>query len=123
MSLGIECLVTDDEARAANCAQELDRLNRERRRIEAEMLEQARSAADAIADAPGAAVTPSMRRSFPCTVCLATESAGKFVSQMMRSSPCPIARKAYRTSAFSSGSSDLSTWTSRIIPRACPAKV
>jgi single-stranded-DNA-specific exonuclease len=56
MSLGIECLVTDDAARAANCAQELDRLNRERRRIEAEMLAQARAAADAIADAPGAAV-------------------------------------------------------------------
>lgn len=55
MSLGIECLVTDDAARAANCAQELDRLNRERRRIEAEMLEQARAAADAIAEAPGAA--------------------------------------------------------------------
>jgi len=56
MSLGIECLVTDDAARAANCAQELDRLNRERRRIEAEMLEQARAAADAVAEAPGAAV-------------------------------------------------------------------
>lgn len=55
MSLGIECLVTDDAARAANCAQQLDRLNRERRRIEAEMLEQARAAADAIAEAPGAA--------------------------------------------------------------------
>ena len=41
MSLGIECLITDDEARAANCAQELDRLNRERRGIEAAMLEQA----------------------------------------------------------------------------------
>ncbi|MDA1117242.1 MAG: single-stranded-DNA-specific exonuclease RecJ [Proteobacteria bacterium] len=57
MSLGIECLVTDDEARAANCAQELDRLNRERRRIEGEMLEQARAAADAVADQPGAAAT------------------------------------------------------------------
>jgi len=56
MSLGIECLVTDDAARAANCAQALDRLNRERRRIEAEMLEQARAAADAVAEAPGAAV-------------------------------------------------------------------
>ncbi|HET7670741.1 MAG TPA: single-stranded-DNA-specific exonuclease RecJ [Burkholderiales bacterium] len=41
MSLGIECLITDDEARAANCAQELDRLNGERRRIEGGMLEQA----------------------------------------------------------------------------------
>ncbi|MFN2645852.1 MAG: single-stranded-DNA-specific exonuclease RecJ [Burkholderiales bacterium] len=41
MSLGIECLITDDDARAANCAQELDRLNRQRRDIEAGMLEQA----------------------------------------------------------------------------------
>ncbi|MEO8144566.1 MAG: DHH family phosphoesterase, partial [Betaproteobacteria bacterium] len=31
MGLGIECLITDDEARAANCAQQLDTLNRERR--------------------------------------------------------------------------------------------
>ncbi|HYY62132.1 MAG TPA: DHHA1 domain-containing protein, partial [Burkholderiales bacterium] len=41
MSLGIECLIAEDEARAANCAQELDRLNRQRRDIEAGMLEQA----------------------------------------------------------------------------------
>jgi single-stranded-DNA-specific exonuclease len=41
MSLGIECLVTDDEARAANGARELDRLNAERRKIEGDMLEQA----------------------------------------------------------------------------------
>src|SRR5207244_6809124 len=41
MSLGIECLLTDDEARAANCAQALDTLNRERRQLEAAMVEQA----------------------------------------------------------------------------------
>ena len=41
MSLGIECLITDDEARAANCARELDRLNAERRRLEGDMLETA----------------------------------------------------------------------------------
>jgi single-stranded-DNA-specific exonuclease len=41
MSLGIECLITDDEARAANIAQQLDALNRERRKIEGGMLEQA----------------------------------------------------------------------------------
>jgi single-stranded-DNA-specific exonuclease len=41
MSLGIECLLADDDARASNCAQELDRLNRQRRDIEAGMLEQA----------------------------------------------------------------------------------
>jgi len=48
MSLGIECLITDDEARAANCAQELDRLNRERRSIEASMLEQALQAIEQV---------------------------------------------------------------------------
>jgi single-stranded-DNA-specific exonuclease len=41
MSLGIECLITDDEARAFNGARELDRLNGERRKIESGMLEQA----------------------------------------------------------------------------------
>jgi single-stranded-DNA-specific exonuclease len=48
MSLGIECLITDDEARAANCAQELDRLNRERRNIEAAMLQQALQAVEQV---------------------------------------------------------------------------
>ena len=37
MSLGIECLCTDDEGRAWAIAQELDKINRERRDIEAEM--------------------------------------------------------------------------------------
>ena len=41
MALGIECLITDDSARALNIAQELDRLNRERREIEGGMQEQA----------------------------------------------------------------------------------
>lgn len=48
MSLGIECLATDDEARAANCAQELDRLNAERRRIEAGMVDQAMNLIESI---------------------------------------------------------------------------
>lgn len=37
MSLGIECLITDDSARALNLAQQLDAINRERRLIEAGM--------------------------------------------------------------------------------------
>src|SRR3954465_3775420 len=41
MSVGIECLIADDEARAMNLAQELDRLNTERRAIETSMLQQA----------------------------------------------------------------------------------
>jgi single-stranded-DNA-specific exonuclease len=41
MALGIECLLTDDPARAHALAQQLDTLNRERRQIEAGMNEQA----------------------------------------------------------------------------------
>lgn len=41
MSLGIECLITDDEARAMNIARELDQLNRQRRDIELDMQDQA----------------------------------------------------------------------------------
>ena len=41
MRLGIECLITDDAARALSIAQELDALNRERRDIESGMQEQA----------------------------------------------------------------------------------
>jgi single-stranded-DNA-specific exonuclease len=48
MSLGIEALITDDEARALNIARELDRLNRERKDIESDMQEQALLHLDAI---------------------------------------------------------------------------
>jgi single-stranded-DNA-specific exonuclease len=41
MTLGIECLLTDDPTRAAELAAELDRINRERRDVEAGMREQA----------------------------------------------------------------------------------
>ena len=41
MRLGVECLLTDDPARALAIAQQLDTLNRERREIEADMQAQA----------------------------------------------------------------------------------
>jgi single-stranded-DNA-specific exonuclease len=41
MTLGIECLTTDDAERAAQLAQQLDAINRERREVEAGMREQA----------------------------------------------------------------------------------
>jgi single-stranded-DNA-specific exonuclease len=41
MSLGIECLVTNDQAKALGIARQLDDLNRERRNIEADMQAQA----------------------------------------------------------------------------------
>ena len=53
MSLGIECLITDDAARAQTIAQELDKLNRERRSIEADMQESALAAIERTTDADG----------------------------------------------------------------------
>ena len=50
MTLGIECLLTDDAARAAELARQLDQINRERRDIEGHMREQAMLAADAMID-------------------------------------------------------------------------
>jgi single-stranded-DNA-specific exonuclease len=41
MTLGIECLTTDDVGRATDLASQLDRINRERREIEGDMREQA----------------------------------------------------------------------------------
>ena len=50
MTLGIECLLTDDPGRADELAKTLDGINRERRTIEADMREQAQYAADAMMD-------------------------------------------------------------------------
>ena len=50
MTLGIECLLTDDPRKADELAQLLDSINRERRDIEAGMREQAQLAADAMID-------------------------------------------------------------------------
>ncbi len=50
MTLGIECLLTDDTGRADELARTLDGINRERRDIEADMREQAQIAADAMID-------------------------------------------------------------------------
>jgi single-stranded-DNA-specific exonuclease len=50
MTLGIECLLTDDAGRADELARTLDGINRERRDIEAGMREQAQMAADAMID-------------------------------------------------------------------------
>ena len=46
MTLGIECLLTDDAARAAELAAQLDAINRERREVEGHMREQAEGAVD-----------------------------------------------------------------------------
>ena len=50
MTLGIECLLTDEAGRADELARTLDGINRERRDIELDMREQAQRAADAMID-------------------------------------------------------------------------
>jgi single-stranded-DNA-specific exonuclease len=56
MSVGIECLITDDEDRALVLARELDTFNRERRKIEETMREQALSSLGEIDAQPNSAV-------------------------------------------------------------------
>lgn len=50
MTLGIECLLTDDAARATELAKALDGINRERRVIEGDMREQAMNIAEGLFD-------------------------------------------------------------------------
>ncbi len=60
MSLGIECLLADDPARAAELAQQLDAINRERRQVEAGMRAQAEAALELLLDpADDARTAPS----------------------------------------------------------------
>jgi single-stranded-DNA-specific exonuclease len=58
MTLGIECLLTDDAERAAQLAAQLDAINRERRELESGMREQAEATLAALhLEAPPAAVS------------------------------------------------------------------
>ena len=50
MTLGIECLLTDDAGRAAELAKTLDAINRQRREIEGDMREQAMNIAEGLFD-------------------------------------------------------------------------
>jgi single-stranded-DNA-specific exonuclease len=63
MSIGIECLLTDDSALAARYAATLDRINSERRHIETKMRDQAFAYVDALDD-----------RHLPACVCIYDES-------------------------------------------------
>jgi len=59
MTLGIECLLSDDPARAAELAQTLDEINRERRQVESGMRDQAEAMLDTLLQqAAGAAQPP-----------------------------------------------------------------
>jgi single-stranded-DNA-specific exonuclease len=53
MTLGIECLLTDDPTRAQALALALDRINRERRELESDMREQALARADTLLSSDG----------------------------------------------------------------------
>ncbi|MDE2092628.1 MAG: single-stranded-DNA-specific exonuclease RecJ [Burkholderiales bacterium] len=53
MTLGIECLLTDDPARAAELAKTLDAINRERRDVETGMREQAEAMLEVLLQAHG----------------------------------------------------------------------
>lgn len=59
MTLGIECLLTDDAARADELARTLDGINRERREIEGDMREQALALAESLFHA-GAEPPPAL---------------------------------------------------------------
>ncbi|HEY0884862.1 MAG TPA: single-stranded-DNA-specific exonuclease RecJ [Ramlibacter sp.] len=59
MTLGIECLLTDDAARAGELAQALDAINRERRDIESGMREQAMEIVDSLFE-PGEEPPPAV---------------------------------------------------------------
>lgn len=58
MTLGIECLLCDDPARAAALAAQLDAINRERREVESGMREQAEALLDALM--PGDEAPPAL---------------------------------------------------------------
>ncbi len=60
MSLGIECLLTDDAIRAADLAKQLDAINRERRELEAGMREQATLLLDRLMPDERSAVPPAL---------------------------------------------------------------
>ncbi|MEO5696614.1 MAG: DHH family phosphoesterase, partial [Burkholderiaceae bacterium] len=59
MTLGIECLLSDDPAQAAELARTLDNINRERRDVEAGMREQAETMLDRLMTAAQAAGDPT----------------------------------------------------------------
>ncbi|MBM3386857.1 MAG: single-stranded-DNA-specific exonuclease RecJ [Betaproteobacteria bacterium] len=59
MTLGIECLLSDDAGRASELAQQLDAINRERRVIEGDMREMAMEMAESLFE-PGQAPPPAI---------------------------------------------------------------
>ena len=108
MSLGIECLLTDDETAAAQMAARLDELNRERRAIEAEMQQQAMTAIESLLRLDGA--------SLPRGLCMYDENWHQGVIGLVASR---LKEKFHRpVIAFARGNGDqLKSW--RVLSRAC----
>jgi len=60
MTLGIECLTSDDDARCSELAQQLDAINRERREVEGGMRETAEAAVERLLAGLGGAAPPAL---------------------------------------------------------------
>jgi single-stranded-DNA-specific exonuclease len=60
MTLGIECLTSDDEARCADLAQQLDAINRERREVEGGMRDTAEAAVERLLAGLGGTAPPAL---------------------------------------------------------------
>jgi single-stranded-DNA-specific exonuclease len=70
MTLGIECLLTEDAARAAELAHLLDSINRERREVEAGMREQAEALLEVLLADPAAGGPGEGAPEVPPALCL-----------------------------------------------------
>jgi single-stranded-DNA-specific exonuclease len=103
MSLGIECLITDDPGRALNIAQQLDALNRERREIESGMQEQALLQLARAARRPGRERRRRSRCSMPTGTRASSASSPRASrkSCTARSLPLPAARRRIKGSGRS----------------------
>ena len=98
ISIGIECLLTDDPAVASQHAAELDRINKDRREIEATMREQAFSYVDGLSN-----------RRWPSCVCLYEASwhqgvVGLIASRVRERCHRPVIAFAREAEGFLKGS-------------------
>lgn len=106
MSLGIECLLTDDPAQADTLARRLDRLNHERRVLEQQMKQQAEAMLEAWA--------PDNRQDLPWGLCLYQEGWHQGVIGILASR---IKERYHRpVVAFAPGGGDVLKGSARSIP-------
>ena len=82
MSLGIECLLCDDEALARDMAVQLDQLNQDRKAIEQGMQREALAHASRIAEEPAESARSNADR---------WNDMASYTSTLLRRSPTPVA--------------------------------